>query len=144
MEKICRSALIPFSVKQMYDLVDDINSYPQFVPYCQKTTIIERNDNRVIAELQVAKSGLAKAFTTKNTLLPHDRIDMELVDGPFSHLVGAWSFIPLSEQACKIELILEFEFKNKLARLAFAGVFHKLVESMVKAFTERAETIYDQ
>jgi ribosome-associated toxin RatA of RatAB toxin-antitoxin module len=142
MEKICRSALIPYSAKQMFDLVDDIDSYPSFVPYCQGSKTIERSDTQVTAELQVAKSGIAKAFTTRNALTPSEKIEMTLVDGPFNHLMGGWNFIALSEDACKIELVLEFEFKNKLAKLAFSGLFHKLIDSMVKAFTDRASVVY--
>ncbi len=142
MQNITRSALVPFSAQQMFELVDDIDSYQSFVPYCQESVVLERIDNQVTAKLLVAKSGLAKSFTTKNTLQAYNKIDMHLVDGPFSHLSGGWRFIPLSESACKIELDLDFEFSNKLASLAFSKIFNKLVQSMVSAFTERAEKIY--
>ena len=142
MEKICRSALVSFSAKQMFDLVDDISSYQSFVPYCKSSSIIERNKNEVVAKLLVAKNGIAKSFTTRNKLNPPNSIQLELVNGPFSHLSGGWRFTPLSDTACKIELDLSFEFSNKLATLAFSRIFHKLVESMVSAFTDRAEKIY--
>lgn len=142
MQNICRSALVPFSAKQMYQLVDDIDNYNNFVPYCQTACVLERNPERVTAKLEVAKSGLAKSFTTVNTLRPYEFIGMELIDGPFSHLSGGWRFKALSETACKIELDLNFEFSNKLTTLAFSKVFHKLVQSMVSAFTTQAEKIY--
>jgi len=142
MQNICRSALVHFSARQMFDLVDDINNYHLFVPYCQKSAVIERNNQQVIAELKVAKGGLAKSFTTKNSLEPYTFIKMELVDGPFSHLSGGWSFTALSETACKIELNLDFEFSNKLTTFAFSKIFNQLVQSMVSAFTQRAEKIY--
>jgi len=142
MKNITRNALVPFSAKQMFELIDDIDSYQLFVPYCQRSTVLTRSEKQVIAELQVAKSGIAKSFTTKNTLKEYALIKMELVDGPFSHLSGNWTFIPLSDSACKIELELNFEFSNKLATLAFSKIFSQLVHSMVSAFTERAEQIY--
>jgi len=142
MKQICRSALVDFSAQQMFDLVDDIENYHLFVPYCQSSTIIERRSEQVTAQLLVAKSGIAKSFTTKNQLQAPHSILMELVDGPFSHLSGGWTFTELSEQACKIELDIKFEFNNKLATLAFSGIFNKLIESMVAAFTERAQKIY--
>ncbi len=143
MNNICRSALVNFSAQQMYDLVDDIQSYHSFVPFCQESSIIERTDEQVIATLLVAKSGIAKSFTTKNNLTAPHSISMELVDGPFSHLSGGWKFTALSERACKIELNLSFEFSNKLTTFAFSKIFNLLIESMVSAFTERAKKIYD-
>jgi len=142
MEHICRSALVHFTAQQMFDLVDDIESYQVFVPYCESSKVIERNANQVIGQLKVAKSGIAKSFTTRNTLDTPNRIQMELVDGPFSHLSGTWTFTALSEQACKIELDLTFEFSNKLTTVLFAKIFAQLMESMVSAFTERAEKVY--
>ncbi len=142
MQNICRSALVPFSVKQMYELVDDIDNYNFFVPHCQGSEVLERNQNQVTAKLQVAKSGLTKSFTTVNSLVPFNFIGMELIDGPFTHLSGGWRFTALSDSACKIELDLNFEFSSKLTTLAFSKVFNKLVQSMVSAFTMRAEKIY--
>ena len=142
MERICRSALINYSARQMFELVDDIENYHLFVPHCQASKVIERNPQEVIGELKVAKSGIAKSFITKNTLEKYNLIKMELVEGPFSYLSGDWKFTELSDSACKIELDLKFEFSNKLASLLFTKVFSELVESMVKAFTDRAEKIY--
>lgn len=142
MQNICRSALVPFSAKQMYELVNDIDNYHFFVPYCRQSTVLERNSSQVKAKLEVTKSGLAKSFTTVNTLEPFKFINMELIDGPFSHLSGGWRFTALSDSACKIELDLNFEFSNKLTTLAFSKVFNKLVQSMISAFTTQAEKIY--
>lgn len=142
MEKIYRSALVMHTAQQMYGLVDDIESYSQFVPNCKSASIIVREENVVSATLEVSKSGIAKSFSTKNCLTPHSSIKMELLDGPFKHLTGEWLFTPLSEEACKIELYIEFEFSNKLASVAFKSVFSQLVQSMVTAFTDRAKTIH--
>ncbi len=142
MERIKRSALIAYSAKQMYQLVDDIEKYPEFVPYCKESQIIERNEESVSAQLLVSKSGIAKSFSTTNTLIPYESIHMELLNGPFKYLSGGWHFKALSDEACKIELDLEYEFSNKLASLAFSKIFNQLVQSMVTAFTERAQSVY--
>ena len=142
MQKISRSALVPFSCQQMYALIDDISNYPHFVPHCQSATILNRTELEVTAQLVVAKSGIAKSFTTKNTLAPPNQISMTLVDGPFNHLTGDWWLKPLSEDACKIQLELNFEFSNKLTSLAFSSIFNQLAQSMVSAFTERAQQVY--
>ena len=142
MQQICRSALVPFSAQQMFALIDDITNYHQFVPYCQSSKVLERTDNHVTAQLVVAKSGIAKSFTTKNSLSPPNLIQMNLVDGPFNHLTGDWRLTPLSDNACKIELDLNFEFSNKLTSLAFSRVFNQLAQSIVTAFTDRAAKVY--
>jgi len=142
LQSICRSALVAFSAQQMFDLVDDIASYHQFVPYCQSSQELERSQQQVTATLVVAKSGIAKSFTTCNQLHSPNQIDMQLVDGPFSHLSGHWRFVALSDSACKIELDLQFEFSNRLTSMAFSKIFNKLMLSMITAFTERAEKIY--
>jgi ribosome-associated toxin RatA of RatAB toxin-antitoxin module len=142
-ERIKRSALIAYSAEQMYRLVDDIERYSEFVPFCKESTIIERNNDVVSAKLLVSKSGIAKSFSTTNTLVPYQSIHMELLNGPFKYLSGDWYFKALSEDACKIELDLEYEFSNKLASIAFSKIFNQLVQSMVTAFTERAQSIYN-
>lgn len=142
MQQINRSALVPFSTEQMFRLVDDIEQYPEFVPYCKQAKIIQRTNNRVSATLEIAKSGIAKSLSTENTLVPFEKIEMRLLNGPFKQLSGVWLFTPLTENACKIELSLEFEFANKLASLAFAGIFNQLTLSMVGAFTQRAKEVY--
>lgn len=142
MEQINRSALVPFSAVKMYQLVDDIENYPEFVPHCQRASIILRKQDEVSATLAVAKGGIVRSFSTKNKLTPHRHIHMQLIDGPFKSLQGNWRFLPLTQDACKIELNLEFEFSNKLASIAFSGVFKQLIQSMISAFTDRAQNIY--
>ena len=142
MTNICRSALVPFSDKQMFDLVNDVESYPQFVPFCRTCILLSQDENSITARLEIAKSSFSKSFTTKNYLTPNNKVDMTLVDGPFNHLSGTWSFIPLSEDASKIELNLDFEFSSRLTDMAFSKIFNQLVQSMVAAFTKRAAKIY--
>ena len=134
MPQISRSALVPFSAEQMYQLVNDVHSYPDFLPGCTGSRVLNATSNEMTAAVDVAKAGISKTFTT--------RINMQLVDGPFRKLMGGWQFTPLSEEACKVELHLDFEFTNKLIELAFGKVFKELAGSMVQAFTQRAKEVY--
>lgn len=142
MPHISRSALVPFSVEQMYNLVNDVDAYPQFLPGCTGSRVLDKTDNSMIAAVDVAKAGISKTFTTKNTLTSNQSIDMQLVDGPFRKLMGGWHFTPLSPEACKVELNLDFEFTNKLIELAFGKIFKELAGNMVQAFTKRAREVY--
>ena len=123
MPQISRSALVPFSAEQMYQLVNDVHSYPDFLPGCTGSRVLNATSNEMTAAVDVAKAGISKTFTTRNTLLDNQSINMQLVDGPFRKLMGGWQFTPLSEEACKVELHLDFEFTNKLIELAFGKVF---------------------
>ncbi|WAT00028.1 type II toxin-antitoxin system RatA family toxin [Rouxiella chamberiensis] len=142
MPHISRSALVPFSVEQMYTLVNDVDAYPQFLPGCTGSRVLDKTDNTMTAAVDVAKAGISKTFTTKNTLTSNQSIDMQLVDGPFRKLMGGWQFTPLSPDACKVELSLDFEFTNMLIELAFGKIFKELAGSMVQAFTKRAKEVY--
>ncbi|MBD3584314.1 type II toxin-antitoxin system RatA family toxin [Salinimonas sp. HHU 13199] len=139
---IQRSALVNYSAKAMYDLVNDVNAYPEFLPGCKDSKVLAREPDMMEASLLVAKAGVRQWFTTKNTLEPARHIHMQLIDGPFKRLTGGWTFSALSDEACKIELNLEFEFTSKLTELAFGKIFNALAASMVKAFTERAKQVY--
>ncbi|NVJ66431.1 MAG: type II toxin-antitoxin system RatA family toxin [Gammaproteobacteria bacterium] len=142
MKKVNRQAIVPYSCQQMFELVNDIEQYPEFLPYCGGSEIIERQAERVIATLTVSKGSFEQRFTTKNINKPFSAIEMSLVDGPFKYLNGLWSFTELSEQASKIELTIEYEFSNKLLGLAFGNIFSQLAESFVDAFTQRARELY--
>ncbi|KLU16162.1 MULTISPECIES: type II toxin-antitoxin system RatA family toxin [Xenorhabdus] len=142
MPQINRSALVPYSVEQMYKLVNDVTSYPDFLPGCVGSCVISSSNNEMTASVEVSKAGISKTFVTRNTLFDNQRISMQLVDGPFRKLMGGWHFTPLSEDACKVELHLDFEFTNKLIELAFGKVFKELAGNMVQAFTQRAREVY--
>lgn len=142
MPQIERSALVFYSAKQMFDLVNAVPDYPQFLPGCSAAVILNQSELEMVAKLQVSKAGIGQSFTTRNTLVPYERIDMALIDGPFKQLRGGWRFQPLSEQACKVILQLEFEFSSKLVQFAFGKIFQELTAAMVNAFTERAKQIY--
>ncbi len=142
MAQISRSALVPFSADQMYQIVNDVNAYPQFLPGCTGSRILESSAAQMVASVDVAKAGISKTFTTRNQLTEGQRIDMQLVDGPFRKFAGGWQFMALSDDACKVELNLDFEFSNMLIELAFGRVFKELANSMVQAFTSRAKEVY--
>ena len=142
MQSIQRSALVAYSSQAMFDLVNDVSAYPEFLRGCADSKVLAHDGDQMKASLLVAKAGVKHWFTTMNTLVPASKIDMQLVDGPFRHLRGGWTFSPLSDSACKIELNLDFEFKNKLTELAFGKIFSSLATSMVNAFTERARKVY--
>jgi len=142
MPTISRSALVMYSVEQMYQLINDILAYPQFIPNCGDSKIISSHENEVTAALMVSKGGLKKWFTTKNTMIGHNKVQLDLVDGPFKKLTGHWVLTELSEEACKISLQLDYEFSSKVFDLAFGRVFNGLTNNMVQAFTQRAKEVY--
>lgn len=142
MKIIKREALLPYSAQQMFDLVDDIEKYPEFLPNCAGAKELERSEDAVIASLAVSKGGFEKEFTTRNLNTPYKSIEMELIEGPFKHLSGYWTFSRLDEHACKVELVVSFEFTNRLASIAFSNIFSHLAESFVDAFSARAKTVY--
>ena len=142
MTLVQKSALVKFSAHQMFDLVNDIEAYPQFLPWCSGSRILKREDNIIEAELSIAKGGFHKSFATRNTLDYGGRISVSLLNGPFSYLEGVWNFMPLREDASKISLDLEFEMNSMLANLAFGTVFNQICNTMVSSFTQRAKQVY--
>jgi len=142
MAQVSRSALLMYSAEEMYQLVNDVNAYPEFLPGCVDANILTNSDNVMRASVKVSKAGISQTFTTENILVNGQSILMNLVDGPFKHLRGGWTFSELDEQACKINLDLEFEFNSSLVELAFGRIFHELVGSMVKSFSSRAKVVY--
>ena len=142
MPVVKKSALVTHTANQMYDLVNDVESYPEFLPWCRSTTLLSHNEKEMCAELEVARIGIRQKFSTCNTLHPHERIDLRLKDGPFSNLQGSWRITPLREDACKVELELEFEFSGKLINTAFGAVFNQIANTLVDAFCKRADEVY--
>jgi len=142
MAQVKRSALVMYSSEQMFKLVNDVESYPEFLPGCVEGKVLEHSAQQMVAEVGVSKAGIHKTFTTRNILTPYNSINMELVSGPFKMLRGIWRFDSLDEKACKIELDLEFEFISPLIELAFGKIFRELTGAMVQAFTLRAKDVY--
>ncbi len=142
--QIKRSALLPYTAKEMFELVDAIESYPQFLPWCTASHIIRREGNEVEASLELSWSGIHKTFTTKNTLTPYKSIDINLIHGPFKHLEGIWTFTPMGEHGCKVNLELDFELMGHFVDIVFQPVFSHIANSLVDLFTKRAVEVYGE
>ena len=140
--KISRSALLPYSAKNMYDVVADIPSYPDFIAWCNGVNIVSETSQEVVAELIIAYGVLDFSFTTRNIMSKHQFIQLSLVDGPFSSLKGEWGFTTLDENACKVTLEMDFIFDNSVTHKVFSGVFQKVVNTQFEAFQKRAKTLY--
>lgn len=138
MTAVDRSALVDYSAQAMFALVEDVESYPLFLPWCERTEVSAREPGRTVATLHIAFHGLKEQFTTENALQPGARIDIKLVSGPFRSLEGTWRFTPLAENACKVELSLRYEFSSALLEKVMGPVFHRIVDSFVDAFVRRA------
>jgi ribosome-associated toxin RatA of RatAB toxin-antitoxin module len=137
-----KSALVKYSAQSMFELVDDIESYPEFLPWCSGSAVLVRKHDFVEATVNVSRSGFKSSFTTRNQLNNPINIKMVLIDGPFSHLEGDWDFTALREDASKISLNLDFEVSSTIASMAFGGIFNQICNTMVSSFTARAKQIY--
>lgn len=142
MPRISRNALVMYSSKAIFDLVNDVESYPEFLPNCSGAKLLEFNQDSLVAQVEITKGPVCKTFTTRNTMLDSEHIAMALVNGPFRQLQGQWTFTSLDEHACKVELTLDYEFSNKLIEVAFGGLFKEVANNMVLAFTKRAKIVY--
>jgi ribosome-associated toxin RatA of RatAB toxin-antitoxin module len=142
MTVIKKSALLPYTPAQMYALVDDIDSYPKFLPWCGRARTLSRNEDEVHAEITVAHGAFNKAFSTLNRLQRDKMIEMRLVEGPFKRLEGLWRFDPVGDDGCKIALDLEFAFSNKLVEFAIGSAFSHIANTLVDAFCQRARQVY--
>lgn len=138
MRRISRSAIVERSAEDLYALVEDIESYPEFLPWCAGAQVRERAPGRTVATLTVGVRGVRQSFTTENTNRPGRSIEMRLLEGPFRRFAAGWRFTPLEAQAAKIEFHLEYEFANRLAARALEPLFEHIADSMVAAFSRRA------
>jgi ribosome-associated toxin RatA of RatAB toxin-antitoxin module len=137
-----RSAIVSYTAAQMFDLVNDVASYPQFLPWCTGSRVEEAGNGERVASLKIARGVLHTEFTTRNLLQPHSEIMMHLVDGPFRRLSGQWLFAPIGDRGSRVSFRVEFEFKNPLTAAAFNSVFETLCGTIVDAFVLRARKIY--
>ena len=137
MKRIVRSAIVECSAVDFYHLVEAIEDYPAFLPWCAAAAVRERTAGRTIATLTLAVKGVRQSVTTENALVPAQSIDMRLVEGPFTHFVAAWRFTPLGEDACKAEYSMEYEFSNRVVAALLEPVFRRIADSTVDAFTKR-------
>lgn len=140
-KRIERSALVNFSAEKMYNLVNDIESYPEYMPGCAGAKILERGDGWLQARLDISKGGFTQSFTTRNELKTDESMSMQLVDGPFSTFEGKWLFEALEENACKVTFKLEFQFANRLLGLAASKTIENVAGEQVDAVCRRAKSL---
>ena len=137
MKRISRSAIVECSAGDFYALVEAIESYPEFLPWCAAAVVRERTPGRTVAMLTLAVTGVRQSFTTENTNLPGRSIDMRLIKGPFKSFAAAWRFTPLGADACKAEYSMEYEFSNRAVAAVLEPVFRRIADSTVDAFAKR-------
>jgi len=141
MPVIKRAAEVPYTALQMYELVDKIEDYPTFLPWCRSSEVLSRDEDEVRATLELARGGLSKHFTTCNRLQHGKMIEVRLVSGPFRHLEGFWRFEE-NVQGSKVSLDLEFEFHNHMISMVLSPLFHPVANSLVDSFCQHAKTVY--
>ncbi|OGT59317.1 MAG: ubiquinone-binding protein [Gammaproteobacteria bacterium RIFCSPHIGHO2_12_FULL_42_10] len=139
-----RNALVPYSARQMYELVNAVEDYPRFLPWCEKSQIVQQSADEMVASLEIAWKGVHKHFTTRNHLTPYSRIEMILVEGPMKHLEGIWTFASPEAQTCEIVLDLEFELTGHFVDRFLRPMFEHIAHTLVDAFCKRANELYGQ
>ena len=133
---------MPYACEVVFEVVDQIDAYSEFLPWCAESQVLQRTEMEVIATLVLAKSGIRQSFTTKNQLIRPNAIGLSLVDGPFKQLEGVWAFDALGDAGCKISLDMRFEFSSKLMDQTFGRVFGVAADRLVDAFTARLDDLY--
>ena len=142
MHCVTKSVLVPFAAAQMFELVDHVQLYPQFLPWCGGARVIEQADNRKTARIDIAYHGVRAHFTTENVNRPPESIVITLKDGPFRHLQGEWRFRALDERGCKVEFALAYEFATQLLDKVIGPVFNHIANTFIDAFVKRAEAVH--
>ena len=142
MPNVSTSVCVNYTPSEMYDLVNDVRSYPSYIPLCTEVKLLSQNPERLKATITMAKGKIKLSFTTENTMEAGRTIRMRLVDGPFKRLNGVWCFEPSGEAGCEATFRLDFEFANALLSMAFGGFFKEVTESMVDAFCRQAVRKY--
>ena len=143
MSQVVQSVLVHHSAQQMFDLVDAVEDYPDFLPWCGGVALKERTDAVTEARIDINFHGVKAHFHTRNRKSP-DHMLIELVDGPFQRFEGEWRFTPLGEAACKVELKLHWEFSSKLLEKVIGPVFSRIANTFVQGFEKRADEVYGE
>lgn len=142
MAQVDKSVLVEHPSHAMYCLVDGVEDYPQFLPWCGGTEVKRRDDNTTIATIYINYMGIKQSFTTENNKLPHKEMNISLKEGPFTHLQGHWRFHSLSDSACKIEFSLNYTFSSTVLEKILTPVFNHIANTFVDAFVARADKLY--
>lgn len=142
METIDRSALVHYTPEEMFALVNDVASYPEFLPWCSGSEVLSESADELTARIDFSVGGVSKSFTTHNNNTPFSGIVISLVEGPFSSLEGNWRFDPLGDAGCRIALSMQYGFSSKMVAMVVGPVFGKIANSLVDAFMHRAVEVY--
>jgi ribosome-associated toxin RatA of RatAB toxin-antitoxin module len=142
MAMVEKSVLIERSAQKMFALVDNVEDYPRFLPWCSKTRVEFRDEKKTVATLHISYLSVKSHFTTENEKVIPVRMSIRLVDGPFRRLEGSWLFKPLAENACKIDFQLSYDFSSKLFEKIIGPVFSQIANTFVDAFVRRADEVY--
>ncbi len=142
MPQLHKSLFVSFTPEQMFHVVNDIEAYPSFLPWCGGARILSNTNHELCAEITIAKGPARLAFSTRNKITPTERIHIQLLDGPFKQLTGEWRFEARGDHACQISLSMSFEFNNRLLSMTVGPVFEQIVNSLVSAFKHRAQQLY--
>jgi ribosome-associated toxin RatA of RatAB toxin-antitoxin module len=141
MTTVLKSVLVPHSAATMFALVDDVERYPEFLPWCPSTHLIERTDEVTRARIDIGYRGVTSHITTVNRKQPPGRMDLELVDGPFERFAGVWQFVPLGEAGCRVELSLDYSLAASALNLVLRPVLGQVLETLVDRFVARAQAL---
>ena len=142
MAVVQKTVLLAFSAEQMFALVEKVEDYPAFLPWCGGVEVKQRSAEKLVATISIAYHGIKQSFTTENQNTPSTHMQMKLIEGPFSVLDGQWHFKPLREDACKVEFELHYEFSSKVLEKLIGPVFSVIANSFVESFCKRAEEVY--
>ena len=142
MKSVRKTLIVPHTAERMYALVDGIERYPEFLPWCGGAATAERTEVSVVAEIHIAYRGLRQSFVTRNANLAPERIEMRFVRGPFRSLAGHWQFRALGNEGCRIDFALDYEFASGMLERLVGPVFASITDSFVEAFVRRADDLY--
>ena len=142
MAEIAKSVLVEYTPDEMFSLVDAVERYPEFLPWCGGASVAYRDEGRTLATIVIQYRGIRHGFTTENLKEAGRLIRMKLVEGPFKTLDGAWTFIPLAGAGCRVELVLHYEFSSRIVERLVGGVFGYIADTMVDKFVRRARAVY--
>jgi ribosome-associated toxin RatA of RatAB toxin-antitoxin module len=142
MAVVHKSVFLGYSAEQMFALVERVEDYPKFLPWCGGVEVRQREENKLVATISIHYHGVRQTFTTENINTPPTSIKITLKEGPFKHLDGTWTFKPLRADACKVDLDLHYEFSSRLLEQIIGPVFNMIANSFVDSFCKRAEAVY--
>ena len=142
MPHVSRNALVPYSVEQMYKLVENVDDYKNFLPFCSHSEALKRGEDWIEGAVTISKGPVNKTFSTRNKLHVNEKIELALLNGPFKKLNGYWYFEELKEDACKISLELDYEFSSKILSMVVGPVFNQVANAMVDSFVKQAKVVY--